>query len=372
MPFQSRLIAVALAASACGPTDITGVGGGGGSAGGGGGCSDACPFPSGVTWQCEKRFQYGINYAWHHFAGDFGGIAPWGQAGVAANASAVSQELAEMSSNGVNLIRWWVWPDFRGDGVQFDGSDTPSGLGATTVADLDRALELAAQHDVYLMLTLFSFDNFRATRVESGIRIRGLRPIVLDAGRRSRLIANAVRPLARAAQASPHRDRLVAWDIINEPEWAISGASLYGDENFDPDSGLEHLSHAQMETFLRDVNTALRAESRALTSIGGAAIKWKRAWSGVDTDFHQFHIYDWVNQYWPYSNSPSYYQITDKPLVMGEFPTNGLTGASYSTLLNSWYGNRYSGALSWQYRDFKGRLGDVKAFADRNPCTTQY
>lgn len=53
---------------------------------------------------------------------------------------------------------------FRGDGVRFDASDSVLGLGSTTLSDLNRALELAAQCDVYLMLTLFSFDNFRATR----------------------------------------------------------------------------------------------------------------------------------------------------------------------------------------------------------------
>jgi hypothetical protein len=71
---------------------------------------------------------YGVNYAWNTFAGDFGGIAMWEQAGVSGNEFAVSNDLADMAANGVSVVRWWVWPDFRGDGVSFNG-DTAAGLG---------------------------------------------------------------------------------------------------------------------------------------------------------------------------------------------------------------------------------------------------
>ena len=121
-----------------------------------------------------------------------------------------------------------------------------------------------------------------------------------------------VRPVAQAVAASPYAERVIAWDLINEPEWAIAGPGLYGgDEDFDPDAELETVTHAQMETFVSEAIAVLREESDALITVGGAAMKWKSAWTQVDVDFYQLHIYDWVNGYWPYSMSPSDYGIDD-------------------------------------------------------------
>jgi hypothetical protein len=338
-------------------------------------CQDSCAVSAGVEWLCKKRFMYGVNYAWHTFAADFGGNQAWSQPGIAAE-PAVEAELRTMAEHGINVVRWWLWPDFRGDGVAFDASDTPTGLGGTALADLNRALELADTFDLYLMLTPFSFDNFRPTRMEAELRVRGMKPIATDDTKRRALIENVVAPLARAVEASPFKDRMIAWDIINEPEWAVTGPSMHGgDPEFDPMDELEPLTHAQMETFLRDVNTSLRENSSALITVGGTAIKWAHAWSKLDLDFHQFHMYDWVNMYWPYSKSPTDYGLTDKPVVMGEFPINGLTGVSYSELLESWFSNGYAGALGWAFTDTMFNSGDysaVKAFADAHACETRY
>jgi hypothetical protein len=318
---------------------------------------------------------YGINYAWHHFAADFGGNHAWSQNGLSAE-PAVEGELQKMAANGISVVRWWLWPDFRGDGVTFDGTDTPMGLGGTAQADIARALELAEQNNLYLMLTPFSFDNFRPTRMDSGILVRGIKPMVLDDAKRRALMDNVVAPLARAVESSPFQKRMLAWDIINEPEWAVTGPSMYGgDPAFDPMTELEPITHAQMETFLGDVLATLRKNSSALVTVGGTAIKWAHAWSKLDLDFHQFHMYDWVNMYWPYDKSPMMYGLSDKPVVMGEFPVTGLSGVSYSKLVESWYGNSYAGALGWAFNDKSFNAGDfsaIKGFSDARTCETRY
>jgi hypothetical protein len=335
-------------------------------------CSDACPKPNGIDWLCRLRFMYGVNYAWHHFGADFGGNARWTQPGISNNPK-VDAQLAEMAANGVSVVRWWVFPDFRGDGVAFDAADHPTGLGGTVLSDVARALELAAQHDLYLMLTLFSFDNFRpTTNMEGGVRARSIKPLIIDAAQRGNLMEKVVRPFARAVASSPHRDRLIAWDAINEPEWAISGASLHGDPPFDLNPDLEGVSHAQMETFLRDVLGVLRTESKALLSVGSAAIKWQHAWDQLDVDFYHFHIYDWVDMYWPYDRSPAEYGLTTRPVVMGEFPGAGLARAGYSSLLQSWYGDGYAGALAWAYTDGLSNLTEVKRFASQHACELKF
>ena len=72
------------------------------------------------------------------------------------------------------------------------------------------------------MLTLFSFDNFRPSADNAGIYVYGLNPIATNATQRAALVDQVVRPFARAAEQSQYRDRVVAWDVINEPEWAIT------------------------------------------------------------------------------------------------------------------------------------------------------
>jgi hypothetical protein len=165
----------------------------------------------------------------------------------------------------------------------------------------------------------------------------------------------------------------VAWDVINEPEWAMTGPSPYGDMPYDPTVGLEALTHAEMEAFLRDVIAALRAESGALVTVGGTALKWAHAWSRLDLDFYQFHYYDWINQYWPYTNPPDTYGL-DRPAVIGELPVGDLApGIPYLQVVNAFYGEGYAGAMGWTYREATAaQLADVQAFADGHPCDTRF
>jgi hypothetical protein len=338
--------------------------------------TDPCDVPGGVLWQDKRRFMFGMNYAWHHFGGDFGGIAAWEQPGIAAN-PAIPAEVADMAQHGVNVIRWWLWPSFRGDGVTFDESLTPTGLGGTALEDLEKALAIAEENDVYLMLTLFSFDGFAPDGESHGIFTPGLAPIAKDPSKRAALVNNVVRPFARAVAKSPLAHRVVSWDVMNEPEWAMTGPSKYcGDQAFDPMEGLEALTHDQMETFVADVTAGLHEESRAHVTVGSAAMKWKCAFSKVDLDFYQFHTYDWVNAYWPYTKGPKSYGLTDKPVVMGEFPIQGLSSADTAKLLDAYMANGYGGALAWSYSDtnypWTDHKSEINAFAKREGCKVKY
>ncbi len=372
-------VATGGSAGAGGTAGAGATGGSAGAAGSGAGgsagspCDDPCPAPNGgVTWQCKKRFLYGVNYAWNVFGGDFGGVPQWGQHGVSNNAGAVSADLADMRAHGAGTIRWWMFPDFRGAGVTFDASDTPTGLGGTAVADIDKALELAEQNDVYLMLTLFSFDAFKPTGDVSGIRVPGIAPMVTDDARRAALM-QVVRQVAQTVEASPYAHRMMAWDVINEPEWAISGTDPYADPAFTPDaSSLQTVTFSQMETFVKDAISALRGESSALVTVGGAAAKWARDWSQVDVDFYSLHIYDWVDQYWPYSDPPGTYGLS-KPIVMQEMAFDGLSGTPYGTVVQSFWDTGYAGAMPWMWTEASAaNKSAFKAFADQHGCETVY
>jgi len=66
-----------------------------------------------------------------------------------------------MKAHGVDVVRWWVFPNFQGGGVSWDASGAPTGLGGSTVADIGAALDVAAQAGVRIEFTLFSFDSFK-------------------------------------------------------------------------------------------------------------------------------------------------------------------------------------------------------------------
>jgi hypothetical protein len=375
-------------------------GGATGKGGSTGSCSsDTCPAPGGgVTVNCKKRFMYGVNYAWSstnnsaNFGTDFGGLAAWNKQGVAATKEARTADMKEMKDNGVDVLRWWMFPALSGDGLKFDSDKTPSGIGGTLVADINAALDIAASLDMHVKLTLFSFDSFWNEFVTSGVTFPGLKPIITDDAKRAALIAKIVVPIAQAVESSPNKDRMISWDVVNEPEWSITGEDGYGDQKFDPQSSgsdnktMGQVTFPQMETFVRDVVTALHANSSAPVTVGSAAVKWAKAWSKVGLDYYDFHWYGWVDQYFAHTKTPADYKVDDKPVVVGEFPlvpasdTTGQSfgGIKYGKLIDDWLAAGYAGAQGWAFSETQGAFSwtsskaDVKAWAADHACYTQY
>ena len=102
-------------------------------------------------------------------------------------------------------------------------------------------------------------------------------------------------------------------------------------------------------------------------------MKWARAWTEVDLDFYQVHWYGWLDVYWPHEQAPVSYGLGDRPVVVGEFPMEGMNGASYSELVNDWFNNHYAGTLSWTYDEMGGSDKDaMAAFAAKHPCEVDY
>ncbi len=313
-------------------------------------------------------FFYGINYAWHHFGGDFGGIAAWGQQGVSANREVYREELHRMRSHGARAVRWWMLPELRGEGVILDALGDVMGLGPHTLLDVEAALQIADEVDMDVMFTQFSFDNFRRTRLaEPAVTITGLAPLVIEASRRKQLIETVVRPLARAIAQSACAARMVSWDVMNEPEWALKpGPGVNGDPSFRTGTNVDDpVTHAQMSVFLADVISVLRDETPGVPiSVGSAATVWSHAWRSLDTDYHQFHIYDWVDaecvegvcgRPFAYDKSPAALGLDDKPLVVGEFWMHGLQRTSHEDLVITWRRLGYAGAMSWSFSEHKLR-----------------
>lgn len=345
-----------------------GVGGtSAGMAGSGAGGTPCTPPTSGVMIDGVSRFQYGINYAWGTFASDFGNMTR----GVAATKAARLTSMMDMKAHGVDAVRWWVFPNFTGGGVSFDSSGSPTGLVGSTLADITAALDDAAQAGIHIQFTLFSFDNFKTATMPQ----HNLAPIISSPTMLAALINNVVVPFVNQVNASPNKDRVSSWDVINEPEWAIAATPTDGsDQAFTPQTTVTTVTYPVMKAFVQAVVDALHGASDKPVTVGGAAIKWAKAWAGVG-DFYTFHMYDWVNMSFPYTKSLASYGVTDKPVVLGEFPIQGLTGppaVSYATLVNTFYQLGYAGVMAWSFNDPKFPWSpnnmNVQSFATTHPC----
>jgi len=335
----------------------------GGAGGSGAGGAPCVPPTSGVTIDGVSRFQFGVNYAWSSFASDFGNT----KRGVAATKAQRLTSMMDMKAHGVDAVRWWVFPNFTGGGVTFDTSGSPTGLGGSTLADITAALDDAAQAGVHIQFTFFSFDNFKTTTSP-----HNLAPIISSATMLSALINNVIIPFVNQVNADPNKDRVTSWDVINEPEWAIAATPTDGaDPAFSPQTTVTTVTYPVMKAFVQAVVDAVHGANDKPVTVGAAAIKWAKAWAGVG-DFYTFHMYDWINADYPYTKSLASYGVTDKPVVLGEFPIQGLTGVPYATLVGTIYQLGYAGALAWAYNDtsfpWAPNNANIQMFAAQHPC----
>jgi hypothetical protein len=78
----------------------------------------------------------------------------------------------------------------------------------------------------------------------------------------------------------------------------------------------------------------------------------------------------------PYDRPLSQYGVTDKPVVLGEFPIQGLTGVSYATLVGKIFDLGYAGAMAWAVNDksfpWAPNKANIQAFAAAKGCITAY
>jgi hypothetical protein len=334
------------------------------------GVPDECAAPGGgVTIRCRKRFLYGVNYAWKTdpvYGQDFGETN-----GVSSRRNTFLADMQGMAAYGVDVVRWWMFGRLANGFTYTDG--VPDGLTATTKSDIEEALSVASEAGVHLQLCIFSFDTFKAANVLAGHRL--MRDIIADPIGLAMLMG-AVRQVAETVEASPHRAALLSWDVINEPEWATSGQDSFGDKPFEPNANVTAAPYADMEAFIAKTVETLRAVREKPITVGAAAYCWAHPWDRAGLDFFTFHMYDWINKWYPYTKPPSAFGVVGKPVVLGEFPIQGLTNVPYKTLLDALLANGYAGATAWAMNDdgfdwTRGKL-QVKAWADTHPCITAY
>jgi hypothetical protein len=265
----------------------------------------------------NQSFFLGVNYPWANYAEDFG-VGPSGHRGLSLpeNHSRVGEECARIRDCGAKVVRWFLFGDGRGGFLTEKG--IPIRPDEFLFADVRAALELAERSELKLC---FSLIDYLWLQDKTGKRAEHSNEQVLQfAAGREAFLHRILIPMFREFREHP---ALFAWEIANEPEWAI--------REFHRQAGAR-MHYADFRAFAEEITHAIREFAGAPATLGSASLAWVRAWSELGLDFYQAHYYPVQD---PSGKSSLARQLAclpplDKPLWLGELPAADDPASGYS------------------------------------------
>lgn len=321
------------------------------------------PAPTLLTHLDQPVFLSGMNLAWIDFGQDLDLF----------NETKFAKTLDDVSLAGGNCIRWWLHvngsksPLFSADGYV-------TGLSPVTTPNLKKALDLAWDRGIVVILTLWSFDMLQS----QGQDMMATKLLLEDKKATGYYIKNALIPMVKAVKGHPG---LMAWEVCNEPEGMNSGSGwsaartemIYIQQFVNLIAGAIHKEDPKAKVTNGSVNLAL------VGNVGGLINCYsdqKLIKAGGDKlgylDFYQVHFYPDHNDEMisPFHHPAAYWKL-DKPILIGEFPAKGIVdygrGFQPKTKLTSEQAyqyaleNGYAGALAWTWTNHDGFGGVADA-----------
>jgi len=296
-------------------------------------------------------FLEGVNLPWLHYGGDFGANA-WSPAGGVGNGEKqeeLRRHFLELKGRGFHLFRWFLFCDGRA-GIRFTPAGTPVGPDDHLFTDIDSALETAAAEGMKVIFVLLDFLWFDKAAMANGVQTGGRSRAVTSAYQQRALRRRVLAPLLRRYGRSP---AILAWDIVNEPEWATRGlgGGIIGPA----------VSFLAMRRFIRRVARLVHRCTDQLVTVGLGNASGLPLVRGCGLDFYQVHWYDRWESIAPLARPVSRLGL-DRPLLLGEFPTKKSSWTA-DAIVEASRKNGYCGAISWSLLaedDFSG-IKEIKS-----------
>ncbi len=205
--------------------------------------------------------------------------------------------------------------------------------------DVAVALQLAQTHELKLCFSLIDY-LWLQERPQPQTPSANERVLQFAAGREA-FLQNILTPLFGEFRAHP---ALFAWEVANEPEWAI--------REFHRDAAAKmHL--ADFRAFAAEIVQAIHEFGHSSATLGSARLLWLRAWSELNLDFYQAHYYPGSEL----DTNAKFHELLatastlDKPLWLGELPAHDLSSPEYSleNVLTHCRDSGLYGAAIWRW-----------------------
>ncbi|GAC1623903.1 MAG: hypothetical protein PVS2B2_03940 [Candidatus Acidiferrum sp.] len=293
-------------------------------------------------------FLLGVNYPWVRYGQDFG-CGPWGDCGVSTpeTYATVGADFARIRECGATVVRWFLFGDGRSGILASAG--IPRRPDRLLFPDVAAALALAEKNQVRLCFSLIDFpwlQERRASSVSSpplpSVPLPNEKVLHFAAGREA-FLENILVPLFREFRA---HSALFAWEIANEPEWAIS--------EFAP-SPMATMPLADFRVFAGEISRAVGEFAYVPVTLGSARLLWLPAWTRLGLTLLQAHYYPQLERDQPLDLAGLLAALPhfDEPLWLGELPFRDPASPNYSfnTALASCRAAQLCGAALWRWRE---------------------
>jgi len=280
--------------------------------------------------EIDQTFIKGANLPWVNYGFDIGsaeGNAFHDGLSLAVNRAALEAELDNWEGD---YIRAFIFNDLRA-GMNFDGTGTPTGFTANVYEDMQVLLDAAAERGIKVMPVLF--DYLIADGDSSGSCAEHP-DLITDPTKRTELV-DILTPFI--THFSSH-EALYAWDIMNEPEYTLTGNGMGGVINDVADL------QALVQSFITVIHNA-----DALATVGSRdRDDMLDLWTGMGLDIYQFHFYDNMVDVFGVQldhlfTSDELALLGDAPVIAGEL---GSIDVAAKLEILARYG--YDGGLFWQ------------------------
>jgi hypothetical protein len=262
-------------------------------------------------------FSLGVNYPWRSYGQDFGSVGGKHEGiGRPEAESSVASDFAQIRETGATVVRWFLFGDGRGGFVAENGiARRPDDH---LFPDIAAALELAEQNGLKLC---FSLIDFLWLQEHGGKRPAHAQEHLLHfvAGREA-FLENVLIALFCEFRGHP---ALFAWEIANEPEWAIREFHRVA---------AAKLHFADFRAYAAEIARAVHEFGKSKVTLGSARLMWARAWTELGLDYYQAHYYPAGERETRRDLAQQLQELPplDQPLWLGELPARDLSQPGYS------------------------------------------